>query len=134
MSEAKRPAVGTVAWRDLTVPDAGPIRDFYSRVVGWTAEPVDMGGYADFNMKMPGAAQPAAGICHARGSNAALPAQWLMYIVVEDLKHSLAEVAALGGSVVSAPRSAGGGEFCVIRDPAGAVCALYQLPPAGDPA
>ena len=131
MSEAKRPAVGSVAWCDLTVPNAEAIRDFYSRVVGWKAEPLDMGGYADFNMTMPGATEPQAGICHARGGNAGLPPLWLMYIVVENLERSLAECSALGGSIVSGPRTAGGGEFCVIKDPAGAVCALFQLPPPG---
>lgn len=130
MGDMKRPAVGSVAWRDLTVPDAAVIRDFYSRVVGWEAQPLDMGGYADFNMIMPGSTEPQAGICHARGGNAGLPAQWLMYIVVEDLERSLAECAALGGSIVSGPRQAGGARYCVVKDPAGAVCALYQLAPA----
>lgn len=130
MTDRKRPALGSVAWQDLTVPDAALVRDFYSRVVGWKAEPVDMGGYADFNMMMPGTTEPQAGICHARGDNAALPPQWLLYIVVENLERSLQECAALGGSVVSEPRAAGSGQYCVVRDPAGAVCALFELPPA----
>lgn len=133
MSDVKRPAVGSIAWRDLTVPDAGAIRDFYSRVVGWTAEPLDMGGYADFNMSMPGSDEPQAGICHARAGNAGLPAQWLMYIVVANLERSLSACAALGGSIVSGPRQAGGARYCIIRDPAGAVCALYQLAPVATP-
>jgi hypothetical protein len=133
MSETKRPEVGSVAWRDLTVPDAESIREFYSSVVGWKAEPVDMGGYADFNMMMPGSSEPAAGICHARGGNVDLPLQWLMYIVVESLDRSVAACTAGGGTIISGPRQAGGGQYCVIKDPAGAVCALYQLPPASDP-
>jgi hypothetical protein len=28
--------------------------------------------------------------------------------------------------MVAAPRSYGGGRYCVIKDPAGAICALYQ--------
>jgi uncharacterized protein len=34
---------GTVAWHDITVPDAERLRDFYAAVVGWRPEPVDMG-------------------------------------------------------------------------------------------
>ena len=51
-------------------------------------------------------------------------------ITVEDLDHSLEHCQRLGGSVVAPPRSYGGGRYCVIKDPAGAVCALYQPPDA----
>ncbi len=124
------PPVGTVIWRDLTVPDAAAIRDFYARVVGWRAEPVNMGSHTDFNMLPPDGSEPAAGICHARGVNADLPPQWLMYIVVDDVDQSATDCVKLGGTIVSPQRSMGGGRFCVIRDPAGAVCALYQPPTA----
>ena len=122
MSVTPRP--GTVTWQDLTVEDAEKVRDFYQSVVGWTPEPVSVGAYSDFVMTSEGA--EVAGICHARGANAALPPAWLIYITVEDLDHSLAECERLGGSVLTAPRSYGGGRYCIIKDPAGAVCALYQ--------
>lgn len=124
------PAVGTILWRDLTVADAERVRDFYGAVVGWQPSPVEMPGYQDFNMMAPGLADPVAGICHARGPNANLPAQWLMYIIVEDVEHSAGECTRLGGRVIVEPRSMSGGRFCVIEDPAGAVCALYQVPAA----
>ena len=126
MSTPPRP--GTITWQDLTVPDAEALRDFYASVVGWKAQPVRMGDYADFNMTADG--QSVAGMCHARGLNADLPAQWLIYITVEDLEHSIEECQRLGGSVIAPPRGLSGGRFCVIRDPAGAVCALYQPPDA----
>jgi predicted enzyme related to lactoylglutathione lyase len=69
-----------------------------------------------------------AGICHARGLNGDLPAQWLIYIVVEDVERSAAACVELGGQVLVAPRDMAGGRYCVIRDPAGAVCALYTPP------
>jgi hypothetical protein len=126
MSGTPRP--GTITWQDLTVRDAAGLRDFYAAVVGWTSEPVRMGDYADFTMNADGEA--IAGVCHARGGNADLPAQWLIYITVEDLDHSIEECLRLGGSVIAPPRGLSGGRFCVIRDPAGAVCALYQPPDA----
>ena len=126
MSSTPRP--GTITWQDLTVADAVAIRDFYQAVVGWSPEPVRMGDYSDFTMNADG--DPIAGICHARGSNSGLPAQWLIYITVDDLDHSIEECQRLGGAVISAPRGLSGGRFCVIRDPAGAVCALYQPPEA----
>jgi predicted enzyme related to lactoylglutathione lyase len=126
MSPTSKP--GEISWTDLTVEQAEQIRDFYQAVVGWTPEPLSMGTYSDFVMNANGTG--TAGICHARGSNADLPPVWLIYITVDDLDHSLDECERLGGSLVSAPRSYGGGRYCVIKDPAGAICALYQPPDA----
>lgn len=119
--------VGTIGWVDLTVPDADRIRDFYGQVVGWKPEPVEMGGYSDYTMTTPEAGTPVAGVCHARGSNADLPAQWLVYVNVADLDRSMESCRALGGEVISGPKTmAGHGRYCVIRDPAGAVAALFE--------
>jgi hypothetical protein len=131
MCSPDRPEIGMIAWRDLTVKDAGTVRDFYRDVVGWRPEPVDMGGYSDFNMVAPATGATAAGICHARGGNADLPPQWLMYIVVEDVERAARTCRERGGEVVIPPRPLGDGMFCVIRDPAGAVCALYRPHAAG---
>jgi uncharacterized protein len=126
MTEAASLRVGTVLWCDLTVADAERARGFYERVIGWRSSPVEMEGYRDFNMRAPDAPEPVAGICHARGGNAALPAQWLMYVIVADVERSAAECQRLGGRVLSGPRPASGGRFCVIADPDGAACALFQ--------
>ncbi len=117
---------GTIGWQDLTVPDAEKVRDFYAMVAGWRAEPVEMGGYSDFSMIPPGGKEAVAGICHARGPNADMPPQWLIYIIVEDVDKAAEVCKSNGGSIVSGPKFLGGGKVCVIRDPAGAVCALYQ--------
>jgi predicted enzyme related to lactoylglutathione lyase len=122
MSGTPRP--GTITWVDLTVGDAETLRDFYQAVAGWVPDRVSMGAYADFAMTADGEA--VAGICYARGANADLPPQWLIYVTVEDLDASIEACVKLGGSIVAPPRSFGGGRFCVIKDPAGAVCALYQ--------
>lgn len=126
MSE-KKPEIGAITWADLTVADAPGVRDFYSAVVGWKPEPVPMGDYADFNMTLAASGSPAAGICHARGVNGDLPAQWLVYIIVKNLDESIQKCLAFGGKVVSGPKGMGDtGRFCVIRDPAGAVAALFE--------
>ncbi|MFN0016705.1 MAG: VOC family protein [Pirellulaceae bacterium] len=129
MSDSQQPsapAIGTIAWRDLTVPDAESVRAFYEQVVGWKSRPVDLGGYSDFEMLQPANGECVAGICHARGTNAQLPPQWLIYIIVADVVASAARCVEMGGQVLIAPRPLSGGTFCVIRDPAGAVCALFQ--------
>lgn len=123
----EQPEVGTIAWTDLTVPDAEAVRNFYSEVVGWQFEPVDMGGYHDFNMNLPESGKTVAGICHSRGPNADLPPQWLIYITVENLDASVKRCEELGGKVLAGPKGGGEyGRFCVIQDPAGAVAALFE--------
>ena len=125
MSDEK-PAVGTIGWHDLTVPAADEVRDFYAEVVGWKWSPVDMGGYSDYTVLTPGTGDAVGGVCHAQGTNAGLPPQWLMYIIVADIDASIASTKRLGGSVIAGPKNMGASRYCVIKDPAGAVCALYQ--------
>ena len=125
MSDPK-PAVGSIGWIDLTVPGADAIRDFYGDVVGWKPEPLDMGGYSDYVMKEPETGKAVSGVCHARGGNADLPPQWLVYFIVADLDASLAQVAERGGKTLGAVRTMGQARYAVIQDPAGAVCVLYQ--------
>jgi len=116
---------GKIGWIDMTVGNADELRDFYAAVVGWSHEEVSMGDYADYSMMTPGG-EAAAGICHARGSNAELPGGWLIYITVDDVEASAAACEKLGGEVLVPARGLGHGRFCVIRDPAGATAALYQ--------
>jgi predicted enzyme related to lactoylglutathione lyase len=125
MSESKTPEVGSIGWVDLTVANAEEVRDFYAQVVGWKPQALDMGGYSDFVMITP-SGEGKAGICHARGNNASQPPVWMVYLMVADLDASVARCEELGGKVLVPVRSAGGGRFCVIQDPAGAVAALFQ--------
>ena len=118
--------IGKIGWFDLTVEDAPAIRDFYSKVVGWKPEDVNMGEYSDFNMTMPESSDPAAGICHARGDNAGQPSQWMIYITVADVDSSATACTENGGKVLVGPKSMGGGKFAVIEDPNGSVAALYK--------
>jgi len=126
MSEAPRPAVGTIGWVDLTVPDAEGLRDFYQRVAGWTSQPVPMGDYDDYVMLS--GETGVAGVCHRRGPNEALPPVWMIYIVVADLEASVGACRELGGEILVGPKGVGGdgARYAIIRDPEGAFCGLYQ--------
>ncbi len=117
---------GEIGWVDLTVDDATQVRDFYRAVVGWEYREVEMdGGYADYAMtNLEG--RDVTGICHAKGINEGIPAQWLVYFTVLDLQFAVDEAQANGGTVLRPPTDMGAGQFAVIRDPAGAVCALFQ--------
>lgn len=121
---------GSIAWLDLTVPDASATRDFYQQVVGWSPEDVAMTDgedrYADYNM-CGDDGHPAAGICHARGMNQALPPVWLIYLPVGDLTESVKRLEESGGRIIHSAQD-GDGEYihAVIEDPVGACLALSQ--------
>jgi len=126
MSEGESKNAGTIGWVDLTVPDAAAIRDFYQKVVGWTSTDVAMSGYNDYCMNAASGAT-VAGVCHSRGTNAGLPPMWLVYITVRNLDESARACTESGGEILVAPKAAGEmGRYCVIRDPAGAVAALFE--------
>jgi predicted enzyme related to lactoylglutathione lyase len=118
--------IGSIVWRDLTVPHAEEISTFYAQVVGWQRSGQSMGDYDDYNMNRPEDGETVAGICHARGASANIPPQWLVYITVADVDASAAKCRELGGQVVDGPRDMGGKRFAVIQDPAGAVAALIS--------
>lgn len=124
--EEKPSNIGKVEWMDLTVPDAGYLQKFYTSVVGWSSSDVDMGSYSDFSLNLPGTEDTIAGVCHARQSNANIPSQWLIYVRVKSVAESAEQCKKMGGEVLDGPRRMGGSNFCVIKDPAGAVMALLS--------
>ena len=125
-SRADPANMGKVIWRDLTVPDAEQVASFYERVVGWKPKPHDMGDYNDYVMVNPPEGEGVAGVCHARGTNASVPPQWLLYVQVPSVETAAKAACEAGGEVVDGPRPMGAQQFCVIRDPAGAVLALMS--------
>ena len=118
--------IGKIEWIDLTVDEASRMRDFYCSVVGWSSTEEDMGSYSDYNINLPETTNNIAGVCHARGPNGNLPAQWLVYVRVNSVSDSIEKCERLGGSIIDGPRRMGNQRFCVIKDPAGAVMALLS--------
>ena len=127
MGNNEKPEIGSITWSDLTVPNAENVQEFYSNVVGWKSVPVSLGDYNDFNMNSPESGKTKAGICHKRGGNANLPPQWLIYITVNSADESAKLCKENGGKILVGPKEMSGyGRYCVIEDPAGAVCALFE--------
>jgi len=125
--------IGSITWIDLTIPNAEEIKDFYNKVVGWKPEPLSMGEYNDFVMNTPETKTATAGICHSLGGNAGLPKQWLIYITVENIDESIQSCIKLGGKIIGELKNyAGMGRYCIIQDPAGAVCALFESKNSAD--
>jgi predicted enzyme related to lactoylglutathione lyase len=118
--------IGEMAWLDLTVKNANEVKGFYQQVVGWQVDEITMGDHHDYAMKSPESGEAISGICHAQGVNADMPAAWLPYFLVVNINDSISSVTALGGELLTEIKTAGKDQYIVIKDPAGAVCALYQ--------
>jgi predicted enzyme related to lactoylglutathione lyase len=118
--------IGEMAWLDLSVKDADQVKDFYQSVIGWKAEAVSMGNYNDYTMMSPQSGDAVGGVCHAQGCNSDLPAAWLPYFLVENVAESVEQVLANGGEMITEIKLMGDDKYAVIKDPAGAVCAIYQ--------
>lgn len=113
------PKPGTQGWLDLTVDDAPAIRDFYADVLGWTPHAVSMGDYDDWSMLVDD--KPVGGVCHRRGENDKLPPVWVPYFVVEALGPAVEKATGRGAEIIDERK-----QMVVLRDPAGAVFALWQ--------
>ena len=118
-------ALGKLGWLDITVADAGALKDFYQNVVGWGVDTMSMGGYNDYVVK-DSAGDAVGGICHARGGNKDVPPGWMPYFTVAKLDEAVSNAVESGGVVVDGPRGAGGGTMVILRDPVGCHFALYQ--------
>lgn len=120
--------VGAIISADLTLPNADSIRDFYQQVIGWEVENLPMQdqgeSYSDYVMKDT-EGNWVGGVCHARGMNAGLPPQWLIYVHVADVAASVQQCEALGGKALKKVQGEDGAlHYAIIQDPAGAVLAL----------
>jgi predicted enzyme related to lactoylglutathione lyase len=138
--------IGDMAWMDLSVSNAKEVKDFYQNILGWQSDAMKMSdngqGYDDYVMKAAKvavdsdcdsteessneSAQFVTGICHAKGANADMPATWLPYFLVENIDIAVEQVETQGGELVTAIKNIGDDRYVVIKDPAGATCALYQ--------
>lgn len=130
--------IGDMAWMDLSVANAEPVKRFYQQVLGWQSEPVNMSddgqAYVDFAMSAQGTETSSeksanlfvTGICHSKGGNADMPAVWLPYFLVENIEDAMVTVKAEGGELVTNIKTVGHDSYVVIKDPSGAQCALYQ--------
>lgn len=127
----KTPPVGSIISADVTVPNAVQIRDFYKEVVGWESEEIKMsdedGEYADYVMKNANGGW-VGGVCHRRGQNSNLPAQWIVYVKVADIAQSIKSCLQLGGKVVKEAKNEDGSyQFVLVQDPAGMILGLTSF-------
>ncbi len=124
MSEAP---IGKFVWYEYMGTDLKRAVDFYTHVVGWTAQD---GGTSDFAYEIVSAGgHPVAGLMDIPADAKAMGARssWLAYIWVEDVDAALPKLTAAGGKAFKAPTETPGvGRFAVVADPYGGTFMLFR--------
>jgi len=117
---------GRFVWQELMTEDTAAAAAFYSKVVGWHAQPsaadpsytqfgIGSGYYAGM-MRLPEEARAAG----------AKP-QWLPYIGVTDVEASAASIEQLGGHIKKPGSDIPTiGRFAILTDPQGAAFAIFK--------
>ena len=119
--------IGKFVWYEYMGNDLKAAVDFYTHVVGWTAED---GGMSDFAYQIVSAGgHPVGGMmaipadARAMGSRPA----WLGYVWVENVDLALPKLMEAGGKVFKAPSDIPDvGRFAVVSDPYGGVFMLFR--------
>jgi uncharacterized protein len=118
---------GALCWSELTTRDTHVAEAFYTALFGWTAKHSTPGGmeYTEFsNLGQPGVGMMAM----PPHMPAHVPSFWMPYFQVADCDASAAKVAELGATVVvPAQDIPNTGRFAIVKDPQGAVFALFTF-------
>jgi predicted enzyme related to lactoylglutathione lyase len=109
---------GCMVWNELATPDGERAAGFYHELLGWDAER-DPTGYATLRM----GEQLIGGIRPLREDE---PPNWLIYFTVPSAEEAAERVRGSGGEVVAGPAEVTVGKIAVVRDPQGAMFALYE--------
>src|SRR3954466_6050835 len=118
---------GRFVWYELLAADTEAAKAFYTKVVGWGAQP---GPVSDMDYTLFTVAEmPAAGLMlqpeDARKMGA--PPSWIGYVAVDDVDVTAEEAKRLGGAVRVPPCDIPNvGRFSITAAPQGATLALFK--------
>ncbi|RKX23203.1 MAG: VOC family protein [Candidatus Zixiibacteriota bacterium] len=119
------PKHGHFCWNELVTNDTKAAGDFYTKLLGWSANKQDMG---DFTYTIFKAGDNEVGGMMAIGKDwGDVPPHWMAYVVVDDVDVSTRKAEELGAKVcmptTDIPKV---GRFSVITDPTGATISLFK--------
>lgn len=114
-------ARGTFSWVDLGTPDVAAAMPFYAGVFGWEFETESGDGPRYTICRLD--ADAVCGLYEGPGTSS----NWTNYVTVEDAEMVATRAREVGGHVVEEPFDVlDAGRTAVLRDPQGAVFAVWQ--------
>jgi predicted enzyme related to lactoylglutathione lyase len=117
---------GSLTWNELQTRDTAKAAAFYTGLFGWGAQNTDMGGFNYTTFAV--GERMNAGMMAIQPEWGEMPANWAVYLAVENCDASVTQVLALGGRVIMPPSDIPNTwRFAVVQDPQGAVFCVMQL-------
>jgi len=114
---------GAFSWSELIVDDVDSAISFYTEVIGWEIEEMEMPQNKYYVLKTDSV--PVGGIMGKPEGSEQLPDHWGTYITVNDVDATLEKAEAAGGKAVYPPMDVPGvGRMCAIADRSGAVVSI----------
>jgi predicted enzyme related to lactoylglutathione lyase len=114
---------GAFSWSELIVDDVDSAIGFYTDVIGWEIEEMEMPQNKYYVLKSDGV--PVGGIMGKPEGGKQLPDHWGIYITVNDVDETLAKAETAGGKAIYPPMDVPGvGRMCAITDRSGAVFSI----------
>jgi predicted enzyme related to lactoylglutathione lyase len=117
---------GKFVWFDLSTTDLAAAQAFYTELLGWQVETLDMDGQPYPMWKAGG--HTFGGMMPLRDDARAMgvPPSWLGYVGVENVDAAVERCRSLGGQVhVPGTDIPNIGRFAILADPQGATFAVY---------
>ncbi|MGF1715579.1 VOC family protein [Photobacterium chitinilyticum] len=114
---------GAFSWSELVTDDPEKAIAFYTDVIGWEVEAMQMQEGVYYVLKTGG--EPVGGIMAKPQEFSKMPNYWGTYITVDDVDAILAQAELSGGKAVYPPMDVPGvGRMCAISDPGGAIVSV----------
>ena len=113
---------GAIGWTELMTTDVAAAKEFYNALFGWQTEdmPMEALGMTYTVVKVHG--EEVGGMMAMPAECQGMPPYWGLYVTVDDVDATAAQVEQLGGKVLRPPTDIPGvGRFCVFQDPQGGV-------------
>jgi predicted enzyme related to lactoylglutathione lyase len=117
---------GQFVWHELMTTDAKAAVGFYSKVAKLKTQPAP---FEKSYMMLVGGGRPMGGLMVLAGDATATgtPPSWLTYIGTGDVDETARKAESLGGKIIKSPGPVpDGGRFAILKDPQGAVFAIYS--------
>ena len=113
-------------WHEVAVADKAKAVAFYTTVLGWGHQEMDMGPMGTYDMFTFNGV-PVAGVTALGEQEGKIPPHWDTYAYTDDVDAPCEKAKAAGGSVVQEPFDIPTvGRVAAIRDDQGATILLYK--------
>jgi len=114
---------GAFSWSELLVDNVDLAISFYTGVIGWEVEEMEMPEGKYYVLKSGG--EPVGGIMKKPEGGEKMPDFWGTYITVNDVDATLKKAEEAGGKAVYPPMDVPGvGRMCAITDRSGAMFSI----------